>query len=268
MLEWLVPDTVRAQRIGAGVWHWLVWSAEGPWTIHVVEADMSRCDIGLEVLRSAERESGGRGHETVTSMVARAGGVLAAVNADFFTPEGTALGAEVVDGAVTVARERPVMAWRRDAGPWMGPADIDGDTLRAGWGIHMESGDGVTQAVGGYPELLDGGRRVGDLLVQENPGFALQRHPRTAVAWNPYSRRLWLVVVDGRQGHSLGMSLPELVTFLEALGAVDAINLDGGGSSIVVLRGRAANRPSDEAGERPVVNALALVRDAEGCGAP
>lgn len=267
VIEWLAPDTVRAERVGAGVWHWSIWSAEGPWTIHVVEADMTRCDITLETLRSADRESGGRGHERVTSMVARAGGVLAAVNADFFTPEGTALGTEVVDGVVTVARERPTLAWRRDAGPWMGTADIDGDTLRAGWPIHMETGDGVTEAVGGYPELLDGGSRVGDLLVRENQNFAQSRHPRTAVGWDPYARRLWFVVVDGRQDNSVGMSLPELATLMEALGAVDAINLDGGGSTTLVLRGRAANRPSDENGERPVVNALALVRDTDGCAA-
>jgi exopolysaccharide biosynthesis protein len=118
--------------------------------------------------------------------------------------------------------------------------------------------------VGGYPELLDSGERVGDLLVSENPGFAASRHPRTAVAYRPGARRLWLVVVDGRQGeYSLGMTLPELTGLLEAFGATEALNLDGGGSSVMVIRGRPWSRPSDEAGERPVVNALVLRYDRE-----
>jgi hypothetical protein len=45
----------------------------------------------------------------------------------------------------------------------------------------------------------------------------------------------------------------------------EAMNLDGGGSSVMVVRGAAQNHPSDEAGERPVVNALALVRDFSRC---
>ena len=62
------------------------------------------------------------------------------------------------------------------------------------------------------------------------------------------------------------MTLPELTTLLEALGATEALNLDGGGSSVMVVRGQAASRPSDQAGERPVVNALALARDFSACG--
>jgi exopolysaccharide biosynthesis protein len=120
--------------------------------------------------------------------------------------------------------------------------------------------------VGGYPELLDGGARVGDLAVSERPAFAASRHPRTAVAWDADEGRLWLVVVDGRRPpHSLGMTLPELATLLEALGAEEGLNLDGGGSSVMVVLGTPRNRPSDETGERPVVNALALVRDAAAC---
>jgi exopolysaccharide biosynthesis protein len=61
------------------------------------------------------------------------------------------------------------------------------------------------------------------------------------------------------------MSLPELTGLLEALGATEAVNLDGGGSTSMILRGAAVNRPSDEEGERPVVNALAVVRDAKLC---
>jgi exopolysaccharide biosynthesis protein len=120
--------------------------------------------------------------------------------------------------------------------------------------------------IGGYPELLDGGRRVGDLLVSESPAFAASRHPRTAVGVGPRGDVLWMVVVDGRQGeYSLGMTLPELAAVFEALGVTEALNLDGGGSSVMVVRGRTLNRPS-EGGEREVVNALSVREDTAFCG--
>ena len=174
-------------------------------------------------------------------MVARSkGSVLAAVNADFFTPEGGALGTEVVDGRVTSARERPALAWRRGQEPWMGVVDVEGDSLYAGWplALHDSDGsDGTTEIVGGYPELLDSGGRVGDLAVMERPSFAAARNPRTAVGFDASTHRLWLLVVDGRQApYSVGMTLPELADLLEAFGATDAINLDGGGSSVIVCR--------------------------------
>lgn len=264
----LRPDTVRSARIGAGVRYRYLWSPEGPWAVHVVEADLGRCDLVLRTLRAAPREDGGRGHEPVSSMVARSGaGVLAAVNADFFTPEGGTVGSEVVAGRVTAARPRPALAWRPGSAPWMGSPRIVGDTLVVGWSVPFEEGDGGTEVVGGYPELLDLGERVGDLGVGERPAFAASRHPRTAAGYDPASGRLWLVVVDGRQApHSAGMTLPELAALMEALGAREAINLDGGGSSVMVVRGTAMNRPSDQT-ERPVVNALALARDFTWCAA-
>ena len=266
----LHPDTLRSVRLGAGVWYRYLWSPKGPWAIYVVEADTRRCDLGLRVLQSEPREEGGRGHERVTSMVARdTSGVLAAVNADFFTPEGTALGTEVVDGRVTSVRRRPALAWRPGHAPWMGQVRVVGDSLYAGWALPRHGTDGSTEVVGGGPELLADGKPVGDLDVTARPSFAAARNPRTAVAFDAGSRRLWLVVVDGRQApYSVGMTLPELADLLEAFGATEAINLDGGGSSVMVVEGHALNRPSDATGERAVVNELALVRDFKPCGAP
>jgi exopolysaccharide biosynthesis protein len=60
------------------------------------------------------------------------------------------------------------------------------------------------------------------------------------------------------------MSLPELAEVFQALGAREALNLDGGGSSVMVVRGETRSRPSEEE-ERTVVNALAVVRDLSGC---
>ncbi len=85
------------------------------------------------------------------------------------------------------------------------------------------------------------------------------RHPRT-VAGLTKSGRLLLVVVDGRQpGWSVGMDKEEIASLLIRLGAVCAINLDGGGSSALWVRERGGlvNRPSDGR-ERPVSNHLGI----------
>ena len=74
------------------------------------------------------------------------------------------------------------------------------------------------------------------------------------------------VTVDGRQPpYSDGMTLNELALLMRQLGASDALNLDGGGSTTMVLpdstarpKLRIVNRPSDKEGERPVGNAVAI----------
>lgn len=265
-LALLEPDTVRTVELHPGVLYRYVWSPRGPWAIHAVQSRLAgRCELGFEVLRPAGREAGGEGRERVSDMVAREGvRVLAAVNADFFTAAGAPVGAEVVDGVVTSSAERPAFAWRPGSTPWIGRAREATGGLQLGWQAGRRS-DG-TVAVGGFPDLIDQSRRVGDLEVEARPSFAAARHPRTAVGWDVDAGVLWLVAVDGRQPpYSAGMSLPELADLFEALGVEEALNLDGGGSTAIVVQGSVVNRPSDAAGERPVVNALALVRGPEAC---
>lgn len=118
-------------------------------------------------------------------------------------------------------------------------------------------------AIGGGPRLL----AYGEVLVTgEEERFqadvVLGRAPRTAVGladgW------LYLVVVDGRGiGNSVGMTLEELAHFMKELGVQDALNMDGGGSSALVLKGRVFNHPSGGA-ERAVATALVVDVDNEG----
>ena len=64
---------------------------------------------------------------------------------------------------------------------------------------------------------------------------------------------LLLVTVDGRRpGWSAGMTLPEAARLMRSLGARDALNLDGGGSSTMTVRGEVVNRPIRPRGERAV----------------
>ncbi|HEX2188610.1 MAG TPA: phosphodiester glycosidase family protein, partial [Longimicrobiaceae bacterium] len=90
---------------------------------------------------------------------------------------------------------------------------------------------------------------------------------RSAVGWRA-DGTLLLVAVDGRRpGYSEGMSLAELRSLFLELGAAEALNLDGGGSTALVVRGATVNRPSDREGERAVANALVLLGPPAGAAA-
>lgn len=120
----------------------------------------------------------------------------------------------------------------------------------------------VRQVVGGGPRLLAGGQFVGGEGFRAS--FSDRRHPRTAIG-RLADGRIILLVLGGRQPyHSLGMTLIELATLLRQLGATDALNLDGGGSTTLVVRGVVVNLPSDEAGERPVGDMLLVLPPASG----
>lgn len=117
--------------------------------------------------------------------------------------------------------------------------------------------------VGGWPRLVQGGVNVGaaaDSLEGTMPRFSAARHPRSAIALSADSSRLMLAVVDGRRPWSVGMTLSELAEALIALGASEAMNLDGGGSSTLWIRGTVVNYPSDASGERTVGNALFVLK--------
>jgi hypothetical protein len=111
--------------------------------------------------------------------------------------------------------------------------------------------------VGGAGLLIRNGRDVEDWGIEQfNQGFAENRHPRTMIGTTA-DGTIWLVTVDGRQPDvSIGMSLAELRTFAHRLGLVNALNLDGGGSTTMWVQGAVVNRPSDATGARKVSDAL------------
>ena len=82
-------------------------------------------------------------------------------------------------------------------------------------------------------------------------------HPRTAAGYRT-SGELVLLVVDGRQVDSRGVDLQELAILMRDLGCVEAINLDGGGSSAMVVDGKLLNRPAGTTSQREVMSAIAV----------
>ncbi|MBW7932522.1 MAG: phosphodiester glycosidase family protein [Gemmatimonadaceae bacterium] len=122
---------------------------------------------------------------------------------------------------------------------------------------------GIDQLIGGWPVILrDGISMVTDAATRELTlnGNANVRHPRSLVGFDADTSHLYLVAIDGRSPQSVGMTLEEAASFLRQQGVAHALNLDGGGSTALVVNGRVVNRPSDSTGERPVANALLIER--------
>lgn len=132
----------------------------------------------------------------------------------------------------------------------------------------------LQEAIGGWPRILRDGRVKIEYAEEGlSRSFAENRDPRTAIGHSQDGRVLFLVTVDGRQpGYSVGMSLEELADFMRTRlskfsrsreNAYQALNLDGGGSTTMVVRQQVVNSPSDPTGERPVANVLLVVEQAE-----
>ena len=119
---------------------------------------------------------------------------------------------------------------------------------------------GVFDAIGGVPVL------VSDRKIAVDPSCSssfCRANPRTGLGVTATGRIL-LVVVDGRQSRwSVGATMYRFAAIMKDLGAVDAVNLDGGGSSTMVVRGKVVNRPSDGF-QRKVSNAAVILPRPEG----
>ncbi|MCK5520200.1 MAG: phosphodiester glycosidase family protein, partial [Candidatus Marinimicrobia bacterium] len=109
---------------------------------------------------------------------------------------------------------------------------------------------------------------TGPLLIRDSKleklndkmSFFTKRHPRSCVCSTKDS--ILLIAIDGRNKNAAGMSLFELQKYLLSLGCIDAINLDGGGSTTLWTKKLGiVNQPSDRSGERPVSNAIILIRN-------
>ena len=160
-------------------------------------------------------------------------------------------------------RSRPIP---RDASVLSGSGDAATflrSSLEVGAPAQIELGLGAGHALvtGGGPRLLARGR-VAVAAGSEGfaplsaPGFVASRHPRT-LAGVKSDGTVLLVTVDGRRpGWSAGVTLPEAARMMRALGARNALNLDGGGSTGMVVLGELVSRPSDPSGERAVSDGI------------
>jgi len=127
-----------------------------------------------------------------------------------------------------------------------------GDPVRLSWSMRRP---GILNSLGGYPELLRDGR----VVAPRRCWSLCRRNPRTGIGVRRNGEVL-LMTVDGRlRKWSRGVTLRVFAQMFRWLGAQWAMNLDGGGSSTMVVRGRVINRPA-QGRERPVATALMVLR--------
>ncbi len=119
--------------------------------------------------------------------------------------------------------------------------------------------DTADHVINGAGLLRVRGRRISDWQAERlsSPAFVTNRHPRTLIG---IDRRgaIWLAVIDGRQSTSVGMTFDDLQRLADRLQLTDALNLDGGGSTTMVVENAVVNRPSDTSGPRAVSDALGV----------
>jgi len=239
-----------------------------PLHIYCLKADLSERDIEAAALITPAPGGPGPAEATLEkpAILASRQGVLAAVNSNAFAILPAADGVKSRSGP----RGNPgapvdICGWAKDGSREASPAQSGYASFwtdaggRGHIGAAAAPGE-ARMAVSGFKELVRDGKSLSADLKPV--------HPRTAVGVDAEGKTLWLVVVDGRQaGYSEGMSLGELAALMKDLGCWNALNLDGGGSSSMLLaaqgeKAELVNRPSDSP-PRPVPVMLGLQRRAK-----
>jgi hypothetical protein len=249
-----IADGVELQRLSDPS----LLSPPGPVTVQALRLDPRK--VRLEIAVAHDKLPG---REVVADIAARHK-AIAAVNAGFFVLEsGAPAGFLKVRGRVIGHTSRARGA--------VGLLDRRGETrllfdrvivtaadrkYRLSLGSSEKDWSRAGNAVGGAGLLMLDGRSFEDWTEERiTAGFDTTRHPRTVIGEDGAS--IWLIAVDGRQPErSLGMSFAELQGLARHLGLRSALNLDGGGSTTMVVRGAIVNRPSDQAGPRAVSDAI------------
>jgi hypothetical protein len=187
-----------------------------------------------------------------------AGGVEATVSGGAVGRLGRPSAGRVPAGAVVLSGSGDAAAFLRGHLAAGAAAEIELGLRASGRPLQLA---GQALITGGGPRLLRRGKVAVSAAPEgfaplSAPGFVASRHPRT-LAGVKRDGTVVLTVVDGRRaGWSAGVTLPEAARVMRALGARDALNLDGGGSTGMVVRGEVVNRPSDPSGERAVSDGI------------
>ena len=160
---------------------------------------------------------------------------------------------KIGQGNMALGEANVVLSGHHRAGIFLNNQVAIGDTVSMVLRLLPEIGQ-ITDAIGGGPLLIKNGKVVAPDDV---------RHPRAGIGINRDTSAVYLFTVDGRSEASAGMTLYELGKFLrDKFNLWQALNLDGGGSTTMVIWDTIVNTPSDPTGERPVGNALLLISSA------
>lgn len=234
------------QRVVAG----LDYRSFSPWPdsrVHVLRLDLREPGLRLEVSPPQARGLAMDRRPDATTAVA-------SFNASFFDRSFAPRGLTVSQGAVWA----PVL--QADASPWLA---CDGSQR-----CRMKFTDtggappvDAVNAVAGTPWLVRDRQVRSEIDDAGCAALCARTHPRTAVGLAGKGRWLLVVMAEGRRPPVAGVTLVQLSQLMRELGADDAINLDGGGSSTLWLQGRAVMaRPANEPDERALSNVVSIVR--------
>jgi hypothetical protein len=115
--------------------------------------------------------------------------------------------------------------------------------------------------IGGGPVLLQNGEiKITNNEERKFAGNAINdRHPRTAIGYTK-ENQLIILVAEGRTESAAGITLVQEAQILRGLGCAEALNLDGGGSSCMIINGKATNSPSDKGEQRSVPSVFLIGR--------
>jgi exopolysaccharide biosynthesis protein len=241
--------------------------------IHVLQIDLAAPGLSL-VVTPGDPSKGHEYRALKTSEALQANDWQAAVNGGYFLPfSGGSPGGD--DYIPQPGQGTDVSGAAIHNGRIVSPIEPDLDrrvnAILCIWGESkvvirdgQDCGPRVREAMAAGPRLLKDGQRLSYTTFDATYGAA--RHPRTALGLDARRRLAWLVTVDGRQpGFSDGANLDELTDILISLGARDAINLDGGGSTTMVVESAnghlVLNRPIHTGvpgRERPSANHLGV----------
>lgn len=234
------------------------WSPR-PMVIHAITADMRGNGLRVLVTPADEKGSDYPLRARTTSQFLQEYGLQVAINGDGFSPWWSRSAADYYPHVGDPVHPRGITASRGRV-YWTSQAAVPTLYISSRNQLSFDAPAKPFNAISGETLLLMGGHAIADLNDSD-----LQ--PRTAVGYSRNGRYLILVVVDGRQPlYSEGMTLKELGSLMVSLGAESAMNLDGGGSSTMVVQGsdgqpRVLNSPIDSyipGRERPVANHLGI----------
>lgn len=244
-----------------------------PMAINVLRIDLAAPGLALAV-NPGDRSNGHEYLAVRPSEMLAAQGWEAAVNGGYFLPFNG--GSRGGDDYIPQPRQgTDVSGAAIHQGQVISPVetalDVRVNAILCVWGNSdvrindgQDCGPGVKEAMAAGPRLLRAGQRLS--YADFDAAYGAARHPRTAVGIDAARRTAWLVTIDGRQpDFSVGASLDELTDIFVSLGASDAINLDGGGSTTMVVAAPAGpvllNRPIHTAvpgRERPSASHLGV----------
>lgn len=221
-----------------------------PASIHLVKIDLTSSEIA--VYATKEQDKGITTSEYATRISAQV-----AINGDSFavatyTPTGLAIGGMAAWSNTADSATSAIFHFLRSGERTYAAIEVP-ETVMAVTDLPM----GTEGAVSGRPLLVRSGVAASQFDCSDAVTLACQRAPRSAVAVDQAGNTMWLVVVDGWQNGSLGMTAAELAAFLQARGAYMAMALDGGSSSTLVMDGALASSPSDGV-ERSVANHIGI----------